>query len=271
VAIAVVEWVFKHSRSKNGARLVMLAIADACNRADGTGAYPSIPELMSKTNLSERAVQDGTKALVTLGELKVEVQAGPGGHNRYCVLMNVCEESAPPQILHPADSAPPADSSETPADSAAGGADSAPGTNNEPKENHSPPTGESAHAHADTGDRGSKSSQTKRGTRLPADFARSVITADLVAWVRKECPDVDGKDQTNRFVDYWSEKTGKDATKLDWVGTWRNWMRREQDKYRRPANGRASPNGSNFANGSGARARTWTAEEIDAMDLEGKV
>jgi hypothetical protein len=38
-----------------------------------------------------------------------------------------------------------------------------------------------------------------------------------------------------------------------------------------PPQGRGSPPGSNFANGSGARARTWTAEEIDAMDLEGKV
>lgn len=270
MAIAVFEWVFKHSRSKNGARLVMLAIADACNCADGTGAYLSMAKLVEKTNLSERAVQDGAKAAVALGELKVELQAGPGGHNRYSVLMGVTEESAPPQNLHPAESAPPADSSETPAESAPGGADSAPGTNNEPKENHSPPSGESAHAHADTGDQGSKSSGTKRGTRLPADFS-SKITPDMVAWFRKNCPNVDGKDQTNRFVDYWSEKTGKDATKLDWVGTWRNWMRREQDKFGPLPNGRASPNGSKFAEGSGARGRTWTAEEIDAMNVEGKV
>jgi hypothetical protein len=252
---------------------VLLAIADACNRADGTGAWPSMPELMSKTNLSERAVQDGTKALVALGELKVELQAGPGGHNRYCVLMGVTEESAPPQILHPAESAPPADSADEGADSAGRGADSAPGTNNEPKENRSPPTGESrASADANTRAKDAKSSGTKRGTRLPADFARS-LTPDLVAWARKECPDVDGKDQTNRFVDYWVAVPGAKGLKLDWPATWKNWMRRARDDINNgKPNGRASPaGGSNFAEGTGARGRTWTAEEIDAMNLEGKV
>jgi hypothetical protein len=64
----------------------------------------------------------------------------------------------------------------------------------------------------------------------------------MVAWVREKCPDVDGRDQTDRFVDFWSDKTGKDATKIDWVGTWRNWMRREQDQINnRNARNRASP------------------------------
>lgn len=27
------------------------------------------------------------------------------------------------------------------------------------------------------------------------------------------------------FRDYWISKSGKDATKLDWLATWRNWLR----------------------------------------------
>jgi hypothetical protein len=50
----------------------------------------------------------------------------------------------------------------------------------------------------------------------------------MVAWVRKECPDVDGRRETETFIDYWRAKPGKDGSKLDWLATWRNWMRRAQ-------------------------------------------
>lgn len=28
-----------------------------------------------------------------------------------------------------------------------------------------------------------------------------------------------------KFADYWRAKTGRDATKADWLATWRNWCR----------------------------------------------
>jgi uncharacterized protein YdaU (DUF1376 family) len=31
----------------------------------------------------------------------------------------------------------------------------------------------------------------------------------------------------HKFKDYWIAKSGKDATKADWLATWRNWVRRE--------------------------------------------
>lgn len=99
-------WVWDHSRTKNGARLVMLGIAD-CAAGDGTNAWPSMPELVRKTNLSERAVQNGIREGERLGELKVELNAGPGGTNRYTILMRTPAESAPPADFAPANSAPP--------------------------------------------------------------------------------------------------------------------------------------------------------------------
>lgn len=284
MAIAVMNWVWKHSRAKNGARLVLLAIADACNSDDGTGAWPSNPELRGKTLLSERAVQSGLAELQRIGELKVGYNEGPNGCNTYTVLVTAMTpadsaggaDSAPPQDPHPAGSTPPQNSHQTPADSASTPAESAPGTTTEPSgTTTSPPSGERPRGRASTRKRASKSngSTSNRGTRIPDDFA-STITAEMVTWVRENCPNVDGKDQTNRFVDFWVGKSGKDGTKLNWVATWRNWMRREQDKFGSPSgNGRASPNsnGSNFAGNTGARASTPTAEEIDAMDLEGQV
>ena len=86
MAVEVITWVFSHSRSRNGERLVMLAIADACNNADGTGAWLSNAALCAKTNLSERAVQTAVKGCELLGELKVERNAGRGGVNRFIVV-----------------------------------------------------------------------------------------------------------------------------------------------------------------------------------------
>jgi hypothetical protein len=77
---------------------------------------------------------------------------------------------------------------------------------------------------------------SKRGTRIPEDFT---VTQDMVAWAVQECPGVDGRAETQKFINYWRSKTGKDATKLDWPATWRNWMLNARDRYGTGA--RASP------------------------------
>ena len=139
MAVEVMTWVWRNSRSKNAARLVLLAIAD-CARSDGSHAFPSNAELRDKANASARAVQDSIKALVELGELEVQYNAGPKGVNLYRVVMGPAGSAprrnrtpaesaggrnrrrpkpAPPQNLHPpAESAPPQNSTVTPAESA---------------------------------------------------------------------------------------------------------------------------------------------------------
>lgn len=63
------------------------------------------------------------------------------------------------------------------------------------------------------------------GTRIPEPF---LVTSEMRSWAKEEVPAVDVDKATRTFVDYWRGKSGKDATKRDWVATWRNWMRREQ-------------------------------------------
>lgn len=46
-----------------------------------------------------------------------------------------------------------------------------------------------------------------------------------------------------KFRDYWAAKSGRDAAKLDWLATWRNWMRnaaRPRKSPRPPPNPRES-------------------------------
>jgi len=62
------------------------------------------------------------------------------------------------------------------------------------------------------------SSAKKPAKKCPKDFE---VTDDMKTWVKTECPLVDYAEQTKVFRDY--EFT---AAKSDWVGTWRNWMRK---------------------------------------------
>jgi hypothetical protein len=70
---------------------------------------------------------------------------------------------------------------------------------------------------------GEQGKPRKRGHRLPHDWVPEQPTIDAI---KAECPHVDLKAEHRKFVDYWTDKTGKDATKLSWDGTWRNWIRR---------------------------------------------
>lgn len=69
--------------------------------------------------------------------------------------------------------------------------------------------------------------ERKRASRIPDDFA---VTAEMVAWAQEYTPGVDGRYETAKFIDYWRAKSGRDATKLDWPGTWRNWMRKASER-----------------------------------------
>lgn len=71
----------------------------------------------------------------------------------------------------------------------------------------------------------------RRGTRIPDDFG---VTPEMVEWAQNNTPSVDGRHETAKFIDYWRAKSGKDATKLDWVGTWRNWMRTAAERTGTP-------------------------------------
>lgn len=76
------------------------------------------------------------------------------------------------------------------------------------------------------------------GTRLPDDFA---VTPAMAEWARQNTPHVDGRHEFEQFRDYWTAKSGRDATKRDWLATWRRWMRESEQRAGRPAGHRAVP------------------------------
>lgn len=68
----------------------------------------------------------------------------------------------------------------------------------------------------------SQPTSSNRGTRLPADWQ---LTPELAQWSITERPGFPVMTEAAKFRDYWTAKTGKDATKSDWDATWRNWVR----------------------------------------------
>lgn len=64
--------------------------------------------------------------------------------------------------------------------------------------------------------------ETKKATRIPADFAPSLR---CIEWAKQKYQAVNLTLETEKFVDYWSGISGQRGTKLDWQATWRNWIR----------------------------------------------
>lgn len=105
MAISVSTWVWEHSESRHGPRLVLLKIADSM-RAEAGWAWPSVRELCEKTKLAERAVRAAISELEILGELEVQRNAGPGGCSRYRIRATprkncTCIFCTPPAISAP--------------------------------------------------------------------------------------------------------------------------------------------------------------------------
>lgn len=69
--------------------------------------------------------------------------------------------------------------------------------------------------------------QTKesKGCRLPSNFQPKMETHRNLG-----VPDDTAVEEFEKFKDYWNAKTGKDATKLDWDATWRNWLRNTKER-----------------------------------------
>lgn len=77
----------------------------------------------------------------------------------------------------------------------------------------------------------------KRGTRIPEDFS---LTPEMKQWATEHVPDVDVQATLPEFIDYWRGVPGQKGVKLDWIGTWRNGMRKQQKWAEERGNGRPS-------------------------------
>lgn len=104
-----------------------------------------------------------------------------------------------------------------------------------------PPEFDTKHQAPSTSTTPSLRSGVPRGARLPKPFE---LPPEYRTFCETERPDLNPEVVAAKFADYWHSKPGKAGTKLDWLATWRNWVRDE--KAATPTRG-AAPAGQSFA------------------------
>lgn len=92
-----------------------------------------------------------------------------------------------------------------------------------------------------------------RATRLPDDFHPDAGWAISAGLSRSEA-----ETEAAKFRDYWTSKSGQNATKTDWSATWRNWVRSALERRPRPQ--AASPPGD-MASYAGDLLRTMRRDD----------
>ena len=84
---------------------------------------------------------------------------------------------------------------------------------------------------------------TNSGTRLPVDWTPTDAHRRAARQIISGITDVEIDMIADKFRDHWVAKPGENGRKLDWMATWRNWLRNELRFRSRPATGgrRVSP------------------------------
>jgi hypothetical protein len=72
-------WVWANSPASGNERLVLLALADACSRDDGTGCWPSAAKIVHKDNIGTRTVRRVIARLEAEGHIAVHRGGGRAG------------------------------------------------------------------------------------------------------------------------------------------------------------------------------------------------
>lgn len=103
------------------------------------------------------------------------------------------------------------------------------------------------------------------GTRLPRDW---FLPKEWGEWaVSQGWAEGDTRDQADRFRDHWHGKTGANATKLDWLATWRNWLRVAKDRKPR-LTAITNPRGTRNGNAAFDRAINTLADDLSSGNVQ---
>ena len=87
-------------------------------------------------------------------------------------------------------------------------------------------------------EREERAAPESKAHRLPVDWEPS---DQLLAFMKKERPDLNPSHVILRFTNYWQAKSGKDATKLDWDKTFQNWVLQEKEGKAKPSSAGLDP------------------------------
>lgn len=203
------EWALKQRGLKPASRIVLFCLADRHN--PDLGCFPSHKRLAEDAEMSDRSVRDHLAILEAKGLIRRETggrKAGEFASTRYLLAFEEGFEPAPDrrQDLPSAESASGKKTQPPSAEFAANRRQDLP-------------------TNLVRGTKGKRTGKkSARAARLPPDWQ---LPRTWGQWAVEEGLDeLSTRREAEKFRDYWHAKGGKDAAKLDWQATWRNWVRR---------------------------------------------
>jgi len=105
-------------------------------------------------------------------------------------------------------------------------------------------------------DQGERATPAARASRLTQES----LPPDWKAFCQTDRPDLDPERVFAKFSDYWKAKPGKAGQKLNWLATWRNWVREERAENGNGAKGKFNVH----AYTRGQLAETLASEGVDS-------
>ena len=231
VSIEAINWAFglatpKSLSTMGSWKAVLLSLA---NHADKTGGscFPSVETIHREAGVSIRTVTDVLKRLAAAGLI---VPGRDGRKATYTLIMNLTPEaSSTVEDASTQEDASIVEDGSTVEDAASipeASSDDAGSIFHESRK-HLPANLKEPSANPE----GNRQKRDAQGHRLPDDWAPSRAGVEFATGLG-----LDWQRVAAAFCDHWHAKAGKDARKLDWDATWRNWCR--TDSQRR---GRAPP------------------------------
>lgn len=209
MSIKIMSAVWENGPDDRSELLVMLALADFCN--DEGECWPSMRSIAAKARMTERGAQKTIGRLVDAGRVSVATGGGRGGCNRYQICTRNPERNSVNVETNP--------EQETPND-----------VHRPRTDEHKPRTGVQKTPNGGSPEPSGtvkEPSVGRRGSRLPEDWS-------LTPEYRRAAADIglsefEAQRQAEIFRDYWRSKAGREASKLDWLATWRNWCRKSRE------------------------------------------
>ena len=228
MSIEAINWA-KKQRVSPTQKLVLLVLAD-CADSDGL-AFPSMSYLEEVTGLSDKAIRNAKRAMMSAGFL---VKEDWMRLNDIRLAMTDISEKTEPRsvkpVRHSRNTEPRSSSPKTEPRSATTEPHS---IETEPRSAvPEPPITTNNHHTIPPTPQPKKSTSSKRGHRLPDDWQPS---QELIDYANER--NLDPEREAEDFRDYWHSKPGAGGVKLDWAATWRTWCRRSADRHQQRFSG----------------------------------
>jgi len=223
VSVRTMARVWESSKHSGANLLLLLPIADFTD--DNGRAYPSISTLASKCRTKPRYTMKLLDSLAESGELQVLKGQGPMGRGGRTNLYRIMFESISSKCGAVVDGNALVTSG-APVNQGAlvnpGAGSGEPGFREvvnqgapKPSRNHQEPKKA----------RAPRSAAADCGLRLPLDWT---LPTEWKAWAEAARPDIDVSATADNFADYWPALTGAKGRKVDWLATWRTWVRNQR-------------------------------------------